>query len=198
MLIRRASPIRSSEITAERIYANRREMVRSLTAAGALGAAGAAFGAEIPVDAGARLPGIEKSEWSTDATPNTYEEVTTYNNFYEFGTGKGDPVRYSRDFKPRPWSIAVTGEADVTGTFDLEDFVKPHTLEERIYRFRCVEAWSMIVPWVGIPLADVVRRVQAPLQCEVCALQDLARPGAYAGAAFARAAVALRRRAYDC
>ena len=157
MLIRQKNPIRSSEITPESAYFNRRDIVRAALATGALAAAGPASAAEIPREAGARLPGIVKSPYSTDETPNTYEEVTTYNNFYEFGTGKGDPVRYSRDFEPRPWSIEVSGEADVTGTFNLEDFVKPHTLEERIYRFRCVEAWSMVIPWVGIPLADIVK-----------------------------------------
>ncbi|MEO1037091.1 MAG: protein-methionine-sulfoxide reductase catalytic subunit MsrP [Pseudomonadota bacterium] len=158
MLIRHKPSIRSSEITPERVYANRRQIVKAAIAAGTLGTASSSLAAVVPAERGARLPGIVKSDLSTDETPNTYEEVTNYNNFYEFGTGKGDPVRYSKKFEARPWSITVSGEADVTGTFDLEDFVKPHTLEERIYRFRCVEAWSMIVPWVGIPLADIVKQ----------------------------------------
>ena len=82
----------------------------------------------------------------TASSPNSFEDVSTYNNYYEFGTQKDDPYQNARDFEPRPWSIEVTGHAELTGTFDLEDFVAPHNLEERIYRMRCVEAWSMVIP----------------------------------------------------
>ncbi|MEO0995884.1 MAG: protein-methionine-sulfoxide reductase catalytic subunit MsrP [Pseudomonadota bacterium] len=157
MLIRTAKGIPGSEITPKSQYLSRRTLLKG-TAAAAGAAALPAIAAELPAAPAKRLTGIVKSPLSTDETPNSYEDVTTYNNFYEFGTGKADPARNSRDFEPRPWSLAVGGEAEITGTFDLEDFVKPYTLEERIYRFRCVEAWSMIVPWVGIPLADVISR----------------------------------------
>jgi sulfoxide reductase catalytic subunit YedY len=89
-----------------------------------------------------------------------YKDVTTYNNYYEFGTEKEDPAEYAVDFKTRPWSIAVAGECNKPGTYDLDDFIKPYALEERIYRLRCVEAWSMVIPWVGIPLASVIKRLE--------------------------------------
>ncbi len=91
-------------------------------------------------------------------TPNKYEEITTYNNFYEFGTDKDEPAANARKFRTSPWNVTVDGEAEVKGTFTLEDIFKPHPLEERIYRFRCVEAWSLVVPWVGFPLADLLAR----------------------------------------
>ncbi|MEM1263168.1 MAG: protein-methionine-sulfoxide reductase catalytic subunit MsrP [Pseudomonadota bacterium] len=176
MLIRRAPDLRSSEITDKPTYLNRRALVRNAVAAGALSSVGGAIAAEIPTEAGARLRGIVKSPLSTDEKPNTYEEVTGYNNFYEFGTGKRDPARYAQDFEPHPWSITVGGEADVTGTFNLEDFVKPHTLEERIYRFRCVEAWSMVIPWVGIPLADVIKAFKPRSNAKYVAFKTLLDP----------------------
>ncbi len=95
---------------------------------------------------------------SLDEEPNSWETITTYNNFYEFGTGKGDPARNAHMRQTDPWSVEVTGEAEKTGTYALEDILRPHTLEERVYRFRCVEAWSMIVPWVGFPLGDLLTR----------------------------------------
>ena len=150
---------RPSEITPKDRYFSRRDVLKTSAAAGLAGPVAAAA-AVLPESAGARLANVAKSPLSTTEAPNSYDDVTSYNNFYEFGTGKADPARYARDFKPRPWSLTVGGEADVTGTFNLEDFVKPYTLEERIYRFRCVEAWSMIVPWVGIPLAAVLKRFE--------------------------------------
>jgi sulfoxide reductase catalytic subunit YedY len=158
MLIRRPADIRPSEITSKDFYLNRRQFMRNTALAGGTMLAGTAAGAIMPEERRARLEGIEKSEFSTEETPNSYTDITTYNNYYEFGTRKDDPFRNAQDFEPRPWSITVSGHADKTGTFDLEDIVKPHTLEERIYRLRCVEAWSMVIPWVGIPLADVVKQ----------------------------------------
>jgi sulfoxide reductase catalytic subunit YedY len=88
---------------------------------------------------------------------NSLEEITSYNNFYEFGTGKEDPAKNAGVFNPKPWSITVEGECNKKGTFDLEDFIKPYALEERIYRLRCVEGWSMVIPWVGFSLADMLK-----------------------------------------
>ena len=158
MLIKKPADIRPSEITSEKNYLNRRKFVQAAVAAGGALIGGEAFPAMIPEARRAKLEGVEPSEYSTDESPNSYTDVTTYNNFYEFGTRKDDPFRYAQEFEPRPWSIEVAGNAEVTGTFDLENFVKPHALEERIYRLRCVEAWSMVVPWVGIPLADVIKQ----------------------------------------
>jgi len=158
VLIRKPADIRPSEITSKDHYLNRRTFMRAAVAAGGALAAGEAFPAVIPEERRAKLDGVVPSSFSTDEKPNSYMDVTTYNNYYEFGVRKEDPSRYSQEFEPRPWTIEVSGEAEVTGTFQLEDFVKPYTLEERIYRLRCVEAWSMVIPWVGIPLADVIRQ----------------------------------------
>ena len=158
MLIKKPDDIRPSEITSESNYLNRRKFMQAAAAAGGSLVAGEAFPAVIPMERRAKLDGIVPSEYSTDETPNSYMDVTTYNNYYEFGVRKDDPFRNSQEFEPHPWTIEVSGKAEVTGTFNLEDFVKPHTLEERIYRLRCVEAWSMVIPWVGIPLADVIKQ----------------------------------------
>ena len=176
MLIAKPSDIRPSEITSKDDYLNRREFLRAGAIAGSSLIAGSALGAVVPEGQFAKLPDVQTSKFSTDEAPNSYDEVTTYNNFYEFGTGKGDPVRNSGDFQPRPWTIKVDGHAEETGTFNLEDFVKPHTLEERIYRMRCVEAWSMVIPWVGIPLADVIKRFKPMSDAKYVAFETVYRP----------------------
>lgn len=158
MLIKKPVDIRPSEITSKESYINRRKFMQAAALAGGSIVAGDALPAIIPNEKRAKLEGVVPSEFSTDETPNSYDDVTTYNNYYEFGLRKDDPFRNSQEFKPRPWSIEVTGDAEVTGSFALEDFVNSQTLEERIYRLRCVEAWSMVIPWVGISLADVVKR----------------------------------------
>ena len=158
MLIKKPVDIRPSEITSKESYFNRRKFMQAAALAGGSIVASDALPAIIPNEKRAKLEGVIPSEFSTDETPNSYDDVTTYNNYYEFGLRKDDPFRNSQEFKPRPWSIEVTGDAEVTGSFALEDFVNSQTLEERIYRLRCVEAWSMVIPWVGISLADVVKR----------------------------------------
>ncbi len=158
MLIKKPVDIRPSEITSKESYINRRKFMQAAALAGGSIVASDALPAIIPNEKRAKLEGVIPSEFSTDETPNSYDDVTTYNNYYEFGLRKDDPFRNSQEFKPRPWSIEVTGDAEVTGSFALEDFVNSQTLEERIYRLRCVEAWSMVIPWVGISLADVVKR----------------------------------------
>lgn len=158
MLIKKPVDIRPSEITSKESYFNRRKFMQAAALAGGSIVASDALPAIIPNEKRAKLEGVVPSEFSTDETPNSYVDVTTYNNYYEFGLRKDDPFRNSQEFKPRPWSIEVTGDAEVTGSFALEDFVNSQTLEERIYRLRCVEAWSMVIPWVGISLADVVKR----------------------------------------
>ena len=180
MLLRRPNDIRPSEITSPDVYLDRREFLRrSGLAAGAgllAGLPGSAAAANIPPGRRARLEDVRPSPLSSDETPNSYQDITTYNNFYEFGTGKSDPAVYAADFEPRPWSLSVDGHAEVTGRFDLEDFVRPHTLEERIYRLRCVERWSMVIPWVGIPLADVVKRFKPTSKAKYVAFETLHDP----------------------
>ncbi len=160
MLIRKPADIRPSEITSKENYLNRRKFMQSAALAGSSILAVDALGAMLPQERGTKFAGVVKSEYSTDEAPNSYDDITTYNNYYEFGVRKDDPVRNAQEFKTRPWSIEVSGKAEKTGTFNLEDFIKPYTLEERIYRMRCVEAWSMVIPWVGIPLADVIKQLQ--------------------------------------
>ena len=157
MLIRRPNDIRSSEITDKDLYLGRRRFLRGAAAtAGALLAAG--LGPRIALAARQRLDDVRKTDFGKGETPNSYEDITSYNNFYEFGTGKADPAANSGDFDPAPWTVQISGEAEVTGEFTLEDILAPHPLEERIYRLRCVEAWSMVVPWVGFPLGDLLQR----------------------------------------
>lgn len=160
MLIRGPKGIPSSEITERPAYLRRREFLSRSIDAGLTAAALGAFGslAAPRVLAGERLSGVAKSAYAVDEELTPYESATTYNNFYEFGTAKEDPSLYAHDFKSRPWSVTVEGECARPGTYTLEDFLKPHALEERVYRLRCVEGWSMVIPWVGFPLADVIKR----------------------------------------
>lgn len=176
MLIAKPADIRPSEITSRQNYLNRREFIRAGSIAGALCTAGPALGAIVPEGRREKLEDVGASEFSTDETPNSYEDITTYNNYYEFGTGKADPYQNAQDFEPRPWSITVEGHAEKTGTFHYEDFIKPFDLEERIYRMRCVEAWSMVIPWVGISLADVVKHLQPTSRAKYVAFETLHDP----------------------
>jgi methionine sulfoxide reductase catalytic subunit len=176
LFIRKPPDILPSEITSERNYLNRRRFLRDgAVAAGTLLAA-PAFGAVLPAGTQAELSDVSRSQYSTDEEPNSFDDISTYNNYYEFGTGKEDPSRNSGDFVPRPWTVSVSGHAEKTGTFNLEDFVKPYQLEERIYRMRCVEAWSMVIPWVGIPLAKVIRELQPTSRAKFVAFETLHDP----------------------
>ena len=150
--------IKSWEITSESNYRNRRQFIRDA----GLAIGGGIITSTLPVAAMAAerdlvtVPG----PYGTAEQPNSWRDVTTYNNFYEFGTGKEDPYQNAQDFQPRPWSVRVSGECGKPGDYDYEDIVSPHTLEDRVYRHRCVEAWSMVVPWVGFPLGDLVQRFE--------------------------------------
>ncbi len=176
MLIKKPADIRPSEITSKENYLNRRDFIRAGSIAGALAVAGPAIGAVVPDERRAKLENVLPSRFSTDEKKNSYEDITTYNNYYEFGTGKSDPHRYAQDFDPLPWKITVDGHAEKTGTFDFDDFIKPFDLEERIYRLRCVEAWSMVIPWVGISLADVIKHLQPTSKAKYVAFQTLHDP----------------------
>ncbi len=181
MLIRKPPAIRASEITDQAHYLDRRRLIRSGLAAGAGLALPLAAAAEEPKAGQRSLGKLEASPLSTDEAPNTFEEITTYNNFYEFGTGKGDPVENGGSFRPRPWKISIEGEVARPGEYDLDEILKPHKLEERIYRLRCVEAWSMVVPWVGIPLGDVLRRCEPSSRAKYVAFETVYRPAEMPG-----------------
>ncbi len=173
MLIKRPSDIKPSEITSYDNYLSRREIMAGLAAGIALPSV-AAQAADLPTEG--KLAPVVPSPLSTDEEPNSYEDVTTYNNFYEFGTGKADPAANADALKTRPWTINVSGEAEQTGDFDVEDFIAPHKLEERIYRLRCVEAWSMVIPWVGIPLASILKQFKPTSKARYVAFETLVDP----------------------
>jgi sulfoxide reductase catalytic subunit YedY len=175
MLIRKPADILSSEITPESVYLNRRELLAAAGLAGTALLPEAVLAEDIPAKY-QRLKNIQKSEFSAKAEPTSFADVTTYNNFYEFGTDKTDPATSSGSFKPQPWSVTIDGEAEVTGSFTYEDILKPHTLEERIYRMRCVEAWSMVVPWVGFSLGDLLQRFKPTSKAKYVAFETLQRP----------------------
>ncbi len=155
MIIKKPDDISSSEITPEHVYVNRREFLR---AAGLIGVAGAAASTAALVGRSGRDEAPQGPQARDELTP--YEDVTTYNNFYEFGTDKSDPAENAKGFKTKPWSVRVEGLVGKPATYDLEEFIKPHKLEERVYRMRCVEGWSMVIPWLGFPMADLIKRVQ--------------------------------------
>jgi sulfoxide reductase catalytic subunit YedY len=164
MLIKRPDDIRPSEITSESLFRRRREFLsRSIDVGLGLAAAGLLGGGlSLPrtAIAGTPLANVVKSPYTVDDETTPFESATTYNNFYEFGTDKADPAANAHTLRPSPWSVTVEGECGKPGVYSLEDILKPHALEERVYRFRCVEAWSMVVPWVGIPLAAVLKRME--------------------------------------
>jgi sulfoxide reductase catalytic subunit YedY len=168
MLIKNAPEIRESEVTSRDIYIRRREFLKvagntalAVTAAGAIGGVLTnTDAAEAQNPNAQKLTDLKKSPFDTTEKVNSYKDITTYNNFYEFGLDKGDPARYAGSLKPRPWSVVVDGQCAKPGTYNIEDIMKWFPLEERIYRMRCVEAWSMVIPWVGFPLGDFVKRFQ--------------------------------------
>ena len=166
--------IPSSEITSESNYLNRRKLIQSvgLFSLG-LGLSESSSGQDQMVDS---LQSIKNEKYSTTEAPNSYSDITTYNNFYEFGMQKSDPYLNSGMFEPKPWSVEVSGEANITGTFDLEDLIDFNQLEERIYRLRCVEAWSMVVPWVGVPLSSILKKFEPLSSAKYVAFETVYRP----------------------
>jgi sulfoxide reductase catalytic subunit YedY len=162
MLIKKPPDIKASEITDQKIYLERRHFLRAASAAALAVAAGIVPGLWVPgvTQAAEKLEGARKSPFSTDEALTPYEDVTHYNNFYEFGTDKDSPAKLSTNFRTKPWSVVAEGEVNKPAVYQLEDFIKPHTLEERIYRLRCVEGWSMVIPWIGFPLGDVIKRFE--------------------------------------
>jgi sulfoxide reductase catalytic subunit YedY len=183
MLIKKASDIRSSEITPKSVYLRRREFIQA--SAAALVAAGfPSLANQASAQGGglAKIPNVQKSSITTVSTneaPSAYANVTSYNNFYEFAPGAGDgPKNNSKNFKARPWKIKIDGLVNKPGEYDIDEFIKPYKLEERVYRMRCVEAWSFVIPWVGIPMADVIKRVEPTAKArfvEMTTLHDVGR-----------------------
>jgi methionine sulfoxide reductase catalytic subunit len=165
MLIKKSPDIRESEVTPKALFLRRREFIKAASvtaAAAATGVLGTGFDdvAEAQNPRAEKFPNLVKGPFSTDEKLNSYKDVTTYNNFYEFGLDKGDPARHAHRLRPRPWTVKVEGHCEKPGDYAIEDILKWAPLEERIYRLRCVEAWSMVIPWVGFPLADFLKRVE--------------------------------------
>jgi sulfoxide reductase catalytic subunit YedY len=176
MLIKKPTDIRSSEITSHSDYLDRRRFMKTSALAGSGLLLGSGCDAKNTPPEFRRLNDVVGSPFSSEEAPNEFEDIITYNNFYEFGLGKDDPVKNSGDFKPKPWTVTVAGEADITGTFGFEDIVGPHTIEERVYRLRCVEAWSMVVPWNGISLGDLLKRFKPNSKARYVAFETVLRP----------------------
>lgn len=179
MLIKRPVDIPSSEITPESVYLKRRQFIGGAAIASAAALAPPlAFASE---EALAALRFKKASAQSpdgffTDESLTPYDDVKRYNNFYEFGTGKGDPANHADEMTTQPWSVAIEGEVAKPGVYNLEDLLQKVDLEERVYRLRCVEAWSMVIPWVGFSLASLIRQFEPTSRAKYVAFETLYRP----------------------
>ena len=161
MLIKKPGDIKPSEITSKELYMNRRQFILAASAT-ALSAGAVLSGLDASLStqqviAGEKLGDLRKSSFSTSEKLNSFKDITTYNNFYELGTDKSDPAENAKYLTTRPWTVAVEGEVKKPKSYDIDALTKVAPLEERIYRLRCVEAWSMVIPWVGFPLSALVK-----------------------------------------
>ncbi|MGD8348264.1 MAG: protein-methionine-sulfoxide reductase catalytic subunit MsrP [Gammaproteobacteria bacterium] len=170
--IPRSWEIPESEVTPEPLYRRRREFIKS---AGVFGGA-LLLNPLAAAQASLKIGAYEQGVVNLDEEVTDEEDATSYNNFYEFGTGKEDPKRNSKRFKTDDWTIEVGGHCEKPGTFGLEDLVKPHPIEERIYRLRCVEAWSMVIPWLGVPLGSILAGFQPTSKAKYVAFKTLLDP----------------------
>ena len=155
------SDLKQSEVTDEQVFVNRRHLLAGLAGIGLAGGLASASSA---------------AQRAEELVPNEWEDITNYNNYYEFGTGKSDPAKYAGALSTTPWSVEINGLVDRPAVYHLEDILQKMTIEERIYRFRCVEAWSMVVPWNGFELADLLNMAGVQSQAKYVAFQTLYRP----------------------
>ena len=183
MLIKKAADLRESDVTPKETFLRRREFLAvagSTAVAVATNGLGSVFTgtptalAQNP--AAQKLANLKKSPFSTDEKLNSYKDITTYNNFYEFGLDKADPGKYAHTLKPKPWSVVVEGQCARPGTYNIEDIMKYAPLEERIYRLRCVEAWSMVIPWIGYPLSEFLKRFEPTSKAKYVEFKTLVDP----------------------
>jgi len=185
MLIKKSSDIPSSEITSKSTYMDRRRFIAGAAAAGATLATGLCLGKTATmletVEANTKLTGIIKSQFSTTEKPNTLKDITNYNNYYEFSTDKYEPNGLSKNFRTRPWTVSVEGAVGKPKKFDIDDIMKLAPLEERIYRFRCVEGWSMVIPWVGFPLNTLLKQVEPLGKAKFVAFETILAPNQMPG-----------------
>ena len=182
MLIKKAADLRESDVTPKELFLRRREFIAAagITAAAVathgVGALAGGEGAAVQNPSAQKLADVKKSPLSTDEKLNSYKDITTYNNFYEFGLDKADPGRYAHTLRPRPWSVVVEGQCGKPGTYNIEDIMKWAPLEERIYRLRCVEAWSMVVPWIGYPMSELLKRFEPTSRAKYVEFKTLVDP----------------------
>ena len=169
MLIKKPADIRYSEITPKHIYMNRRGFLAGVPAA-FLGAR-ELLSPSARAMAGTKLPNVQKSKYTVDEKINSYQDVSTYNNFYEFGTDKSEPAQYAKNFKTEPWTVSVEGDCAKPRKFSLEEILALAPLEERVYRHRCVEAWSIVVPWVGYSLSALLAKVEPTSKAKYVAFE---------------------------
>jgi sulfoxide reductase catalytic subunit YedY len=179
VIIRKRTDISPGEITPKDVYLNRRRFLREVAAVAAAGASAALLPSV--TQAGQKIPNVRKSPFSSNEKLTSVRDITSYNNFYEFGTDKKDPARNAQNFRTFPWSVAIEGEVKKPAVYQLEDFFKHFPLEERIYRLRCVEAWSMVVPWVGFPLHDLIRRLEPTSRAKYVEFTTLHDPAQMSG-----------------
>lgn len=184
MLFKKPNDIPSSEITPKSSYISRRGFITGALATGAALAGGAYLrtigsGEEhsATVEAsGEKLTGIVKSQYSTTETPTSFKDITNYNNYYEFSTDKYAPAGLSKNFRTRPWTVSIEGMVKKPKTLDIDSIVKLAPLEERIYRMRCVEGWSMVIPWVGFPLSNLIKKAEPLPSAKFVAFQTILAP----------------------
>ena len=178
MLIRKPNEIAGSEITSESAYANRRQFMAAAAAAGTLALAGERLWQPgLTVEAATKLDTVKSPLSTSGVTPTSYKDITSYNNYYEFGTGKGDPAENAQHLKTYPWSIKVEGLVQKPRIFSIDELLKLRPQEERVYRFRCVEAWSMVIPWVGYSLAEFIKQCQPLSSAKYVQFLTLDDPG---------------------
>ncbi|HIF60463.1 MAG TPA: protein-methionine-sulfoxide reductase catalytic subunit MsrP [Rhodospirillales bacterium] len=166
------SEVKPSEITSKSIFLNRRKFLQTAAIAGGISLLPKVITSSC-ASTRTKFLNVKTTSFAEVEKLTTYEGLSSYNNFYEFGTGKTDPARNAHTLKPEPWAIEISGLATKIGKFHLDDLIKPHQLEERIYRLRCVEAWSMVIPWVGIPLVDIIKRFEPNSKAKFVAFETL-------------------------
>ena len=177
MLIKAVGDLRWSDVTPKPLYLRRREFIQAAGIALVGGAAALVSPREAHAQGkGAKLPNVKKGGWGEGETLTPYDAVTTYNNFYELGVDKDDPSRNAASLKPRPWTVSIEGLVTKPGKYAVDDLVKPYQLEERIYRLRCVEGWSMVIPWVGFPLGDLLARLEPTPKAKFVEFTTLSAP----------------------
>jgi sulfoxide reductase catalytic subunit YedY len=180
MLIRRPTDLSYSEITPKSVYVNRRAFLRAMGVAGSAAAVGAVgWKLAVPsekVQASSKLTIASKSPFSTTEKETPYNDVTHYNNFYEFGTDKTDPAKNAQNFQTSPWTVSVEGEVKKPRKYSMDDILKIAPLEERIYRHRCVEAWSIVVPWIGFPFSEIAKLAEPTPKAQFVAFESYYNP----------------------